>query len=242
MKSYTYVISDIHGELDAFKEMLNKIKFKNSDMMYIIGDVIDRGPDSVETLKYIMDKENMVLLAGNHEHMAVMCLNRLLKEITEKTIDEIESGETMGVIEEWQLNGGAITLSQLLVLGKSNIIKIYNYLTHLKLYKELEIGNKKFLLVHAGLGNFKKNKKMKEYSIWDLCWERQNYNKKYFDDKYIITGHTPTQNIKENENPGYIYINNNNIGIDCGATYGERLGCLRLDDMKEYYVDIIKEN
>ena len=242
MKKYTYVISDIHGELDAFKEMLKKIKFKDSDMMYIIGDVIDRGPDSVKTLKYIMENENMVLIAGNHEHLAVMCLNKLLKEITEDTIDEIESGETMGVIEEWQLNGGAITLSQLLLQGKTKIIEIYNYLTHLKLYKELEVGDKKFLLVHAGLGNFKKNKKMKEYSILDLCWDGLNYNKKYFDDKYIITGHTPTQNIKENENPGYIYINNNNIAIDCGATYGERLGCLRLDDMKEYYVDIIKEN
>ena len=63
-------------------------------------------------------------------------------------------------------------------------------------------------------------------------------NIRYFDDKFIITGHTPTQNIKDNDNPGYIYINKNNIDIDCGATYGERLGCLRLDDMKEYYVDM----
>ena len=33
LKNYTYVISDIHGELDAFKEMLKKIKFKDSDKM-----------------------------------------------------------------------------------------------------------------------------------------------------------------------------------------------------------------
>ena len=155
MKNYTYVISDIHGELDAFKEMLKKIKFKDSDVMYIIGDVIDRGSDSVETLKYIMENENIVLLAGNHEHMAVMCLNKLLKEITEDTIDEIESGETMGVIEEWQLNGGAITLSQLLLQGKAKIIEIYNYLTHLKLYKELEVGDKIFYLCMRGLGILK---------------------------------------------------------------------------------------
>ena len=238
MKNYTYVVSDIHGQFDAFEKMLKKIKFKNDDIMYIIGDVIDRGPEPIKIIEYIMQKKNMVLLAGNHEHMAVICINKLLSEINQNVIDELENGEIMGVIEEWQQNGGAITFSQLLVLGKSRIKEIYNFLSHLKLYKELEIADKKYLLVHAGLGNFDKNKKMKEYTIMDLCWERLDYNKKYFDDKTIITGHVPTQIIKENKKPGYIYFNENNIDVDCGCSYGERLGCLRLDDMKEFYVEI----
>ena len=33
------------------------------------------------------------------------------------------------------------------------------------------------------------------------------------------TGHTPTQAIRNNPNPGYIYRRNNHIAIDCGATY-----------------------
>jgi len=41
----TYVISDIHGELDAFKEMLEKINFKydGTDELHIIGDMVDWG-------------------------------------------------------------------------------------------------------------------------------------------------------------------------------------------------------
>lgn len=62
------------------------------------------------------------------------------------------------------------------------------------------------------------------------------------EDKYVITGHTPTMAIKENPRPGYIYRGNNHIAIDCGCCFkGGRLGCLRLDDMEEFYVET-KEN
>ncbi len=60
----------------------------------------------------------------------------------------------------------------------------------------------------------------------------------YFEDKYMIMGHTPTQTIEDNPKPGYIYRNNNNFVIDCGASFGGKLGCLRLDDMKEFYCKI----
>ena len=72
----------------------------------------------------------------------------------------------------------------------------------------------------------------------DLVWERLDYDRQYFKDKYIITGHTPTQVIEGNPKPGYIYINKNNIAIDCGSSFNDRLACLRLDDFKEYYVEI----
>lgn len=45
-------------------------------------------------------------------------------------------------------------------------------------------------------------------------------------------------NIEGNHKPGYIYQANNHIAIDCGCILpGGRLGCLRLDDMKVFYVE-----
>ena len=236
-KSYTYVISDIHGKYDAFVKMLEKIKFSDNDILYLIGDVIDRGPDSIKTVLHIMNAKNMILLAGNHEYMATLCLNYLLKDISDDVIDKLSDGMILGLLDEWKMNGGGTTLQELLSCDKETRNAILNYFTKLKLYKELEVGDKKFLLVHAGLGNFKKNKKLKEYNIMELVWDRMDYNKKYFDDKYLVVGHTPTQLIENNEKPGYIYYNNNNIVLDCGCVFkGGRLGCLRLDDMKEFYV------
>lgn len=62
-----YCMSDIHGELDRFKAMLDLINFSSDDTLYIIGDVIDRHPGGVEFLKIIKDTPNMFMLLGNHE-------------------------------------------------------------------------------------------------------------------------------------------------------------------------------
>ena len=62
----TYICSDIHGQYQKFKNMLKKIKFSDKDTMYILGDVIDRGPESIKLLADIMSRENITLLLGNH--------------------------------------------------------------------------------------------------------------------------------------------------------------------------------
>lgn len=46
----TYVISDIHGMYNKFTELLNKIKLKDTDTLYILGDVLDRGTRSDQNI------------------------------------------------------------------------------------------------------------------------------------------------------------------------------------------------
>lgn len=236
MKSYTYVMSDIHGEYDAFIKMLDKIKFSENDKLYVIGDVLDRGPYPIKTLMHIMNSNNVTMLAGNHEHMAILCLRVLIEDLTDEVFAKI-SNKFIESLEDWKMNGGGTTIKDLFDYSKEDRKKVLDFLMKLKLYKELEVNKNKYILVHAGLGNFEKDKPLKKYDIMELVWDRMDYNKKYFEDKYLIVGHTPTQLIDGNEKPGYIYKNENNIVIDCGCTFkGGRLACLRLDDMQEFYV------
>lgn len=68
----TYVMSDIHGRLDLFEEMLEKIQFDESrDMLYVLGDFIDRGGGLGVAKKLMQMDENdsVVILPGNHEVM-----------------------------------------------------------------------------------------------------------------------------------------------------------------------------
>ena len=103
-------------------------------------------------------------------------------------------------------------------------------------YEVIEVNDKNYLLVHGGLGNYSPEKDIDDYSLHELIWSRADYNIQYFSDKYVITGHTPTQAIRNNPNPGYIYRQNNHIAIDCGATYpGGRLAAICLDTGEEYY-------
>ena len=50
-------------------KLLETISFSENDILYIIGDICDRGPDSLKILFYIQDHNNIILIKGNHEYM-----------------------------------------------------------------------------------------------------------------------------------------------------------------------------
>ena len=68
-----YAISDIHGCIATFKTLLDKIKFSKEDELYLLGDYIDRGPDSkgvIDHIWYLQKSGYQVhCLRGNHENM-----------------------------------------------------------------------------------------------------------------------------------------------------------------------------
>ena len=47
-----YIMSDIHGRKDRFDDILKQINLTKNDTLYILGDVVDRNPDSITLLKY----------------------------------------------------------------------------------------------------------------------------------------------------------------------------------------------
>ena len=65
-----YVMSDLHGDYKKYLQMIEKIKLNNDDLLYILGDVIDRGDDGLKILFDMMKRPNIIPLLGNHEYMA----------------------------------------------------------------------------------------------------------------------------------------------------------------------------
>ena len=55
-----------------------------------------------------------------------------------------------------------------------------------------------------------------------FVWARPDYCVPYYKDTIVVTGHTPTQLIPGNDNPGYIYQKYNHIALDCGACFSEQ--------------------
>lgn len=231
----TYVISDIHGQYDMFMELLDKIKLKETDTLYILGDICDRGPHPIKTLRKIMEMPNAICLVGNHELMALKCLKFLMKEITNISIEELDK-EMLNNLVTWQYNGSKSTINEFSQLDPETKQEVIDFINEFLVYEEVSINNKNYLLVHAGLGNYSPEKDIEDYSLHELVWTGADYNVRYFEDTYVITGHTPTQTIADNLRPGYIYQRNNHIAIDCGACYsGGRLAALCLDTGEEYY-------
>ena len=100
----TYVISDIHGQYDMFMELLEKIPLKDSDTLYILGDVVDRGPHPIKTLQKLKEMPNVICMVGNHELMALRCLKLLMTADAQSVfgLDEEDRKD----LWMWQYNGG----------------------------------------------------------------------------------------------------------------------------------------
>ena len=64
-----YVMSDLHGRYDLFLRMLEKISFSACDTLYLLGDLIDRGPDGIQLIRDMMKRPNVIPFLGNHEDM-----------------------------------------------------------------------------------------------------------------------------------------------------------------------------
>ena len=50
-----FAVSDVHGNLDYFKGLLDKIHFSAADVLILLGDLVEKGPRSIDTLQYIIN-------------------------------------------------------------------------------------------------------------------------------------------------------------------------------------------
>lgn len=70
----TIVISDIHGNLDLYEKLLNKIKYKpTKDRLILLGDLVEKGPKSLDTLHKIMEQsktDHVYTIMGNCDFIA----------------------------------------------------------------------------------------------------------------------------------------------------------------------------
>ncbi len=223
-------VSDLHGCYDKFIKMLDKINFSVNDTLYILGDVVDRGKDGIKILQYIMNTKNIVPLVGNHDFTAKIML---------KTFgipnDGYDSERLLETYKMWLFDGGSVTYDAFMELDDAQKRKILSYLNSFQIYEELELNGKKFFLSHT----VPEKERFDDFK--SLLWQEfivgePDYDKKYSEDKFIVTGHTPTGLI-DPEYAGKIYKKNNHIAIDCGAVFGNPLGCICLDTLEEFYVE-----
>lgn len=225
----TYVVSDIHGNYEKFKKLLDEIRFRDDDVMYILGDVVDFGEDPIGLICDISMRYNVLPILGERDYDAL----GMLTELDRMLSGDAPDAEALSRMAEWMQNGGKTTIEGFKALDADMREGILDYLSDMALYEEVEVGGKKYLLVHAGIADFDPDVALDDYMPEDFIREPLNVDGRYFEDATIIVGHTPTRELGGN---GRIFYTDSAIFIDCGAENGDALGCLRLEDGKEFYV------
>ncbi|MBR2670079.1 MAG: fructose-bisphosphatase class III [Solobacterium sp.] len=229
-----YVLSDIHGCDQEFDQMLKLIDFTDYDELYIIGDVCDRGSSPIALYQKIMKTPNIHLILGNHEDMFLYHIDTLM--------EEKRSGDTLthlSDISHWLIyNGGFVTADQFLSLPFSECYDLKTYLEGLPLYQHLQIMGQKYLLVHAGVGaKLQRGVSVSAIDRDTLLWEHIPLEANPFTDTTMIVGHLPTFTYGEEYDGKMIFSpKTKTYHIDCGCVFGRSLGCLRLDDLQEFYI------
>ena len=67
-----FAVGDVHGCLRELEQLLDVIQFDTAkDQLIFVGDLADRGPNSVETINFVLDKPYFHIVAGNHEELLV---------------------------------------------------------------------------------------------------------------------------------------------------------------------------
>src|SRR5690348_2647854 len=98
----TFAIGDVHGCYDKLRALLRAcdiVAGSGSARFVLIGDYVDRGPDSKKVLDFLIaqqrDDDRFICLLGNHESML---------------LDAAHPDRTVSDVFNWRANGGETTL------------------------------------------------------------------------------------------------------------------------------------
>lgn len=133
---------------------------------------------------------------------------------------------------------GYNTLDSVINMDSDKSNELFKFIVDLPLWQQIEVNNKKYILTHGSWGKDTKDYFQREEFFTNPINKDEPLT--------VIFGHTTTRYIRiltesSIKLPYTIWFDkkyNDKIGIDCGASYPNgRLACLRLEDMKEFYVD-----
>ncbi len=224
----TYCVSDIHGYYGQFCRLLDKIKFGGGDRLFVVGDVIDKGPESVRLAKLLFSVPNVTCIAGNHEYDFMKYYRALMRgtEDYDYVLTKLRAYFPDGDLLDWD---------------------VADDIDNLPFYAETD----DFICVHAGVPLAPDGKL---FPLGDVTCEQFVYDRRFKEPnvlpkggKCVFFGHTPVRYLTGRDEilrylrPGVDPRSTNvtdyvKVHLDTGVPQGGALGCIAVDDMRPIYV------
>lgn len=172
---HRFVATDIHGCKLTFEALLDRLAFSRSDELYLLGDYVDRGPDSKGVIDTIWDYQKagyrIHCLRGNHEELVLRA-----------------AGRDYTLLERWLLTDGKATMDSFGVRDCADIpVEYLDWMRNLPWFFEVD----HYIMVHAGL-DFRLEDPLSDIS--EMVWIRYWYDAIRYDwlgKRIILHGHTP---------------------------------------------------
>lgn len=246
-KEKVWVIGDVHGCYEQFIQVINSSQIARTDIVILIGDIIDRGPDSVKMLDWAIKNVNnggkYLMIRGNHEQNIIEDYVFLIEEWYRKDKQIIDKGE----IPEDYRNQSIFDLrceydfceymerSGIVNVGQAE--KYIDWMRKIPLYFRVKISNGKTFVIAHGWFEGTPVSDEEFYSLLsddEIVWNRDiNSERNLIKDDYhpmeegeiLVHGHTPIPAIGGHRaRPAEPIFREHSINIDGGCFMGERYG------------------
>ena len=216
----TYVIADICGNYQKFKELMDNVLISDSDTLYILGNTVDFGDEPMELIEDISMRANVYAVAGARDYLAARMLygfDKMLKGGTTPDANYISE------MTAWVAEGGQTTLDGFRTLDADAREGVLDYLSEMTLYEEANVKGKTYILMSRGIANYNADTDLEDYEPEDFFAE--DATAPQMEGAIVVVGGEPTKS-------GKIERDGNIIRINCG----NKLACLCLENGKEFYV------
>jgi len=183
-------ISDIHGNLNLFQRLLEKVGYTEKDILFIVGDLIEKGEMSLKTLRYIMElskTKEVYVVSGNCDTLwedikyelddenllryMIFRKNSILNEMCQELSIEVNEKSDIKHIKEEI---------------KQNFSYELNWLEQLPHIIEIE----NFIFAHAGITSDNLEEQNASRVLKTDAFMEQGLSFS----KYVVVGHWPTAN------------------------------------------------
>ncbi len=127
----TYVVGDIQGCYKPLRALLKKVRFSvSTDTLWCVGDLINRGPHSLDTLRFLQDLVSAaVIVLGNHDLHFIAINENCAPTRNQDTLDKLLRASDCQQLSDWLRN---------------------KPLAHVDAI-DTKMGLKNFLMIHAGV-------------------------------------------------------------------------------------------
>jgi serine/threonine protein phosphatase 1 len=205
-----YAIGDVHGCLTALQTLIEFVDPSPDDQLVMLGDYVDRGPDSRGVLQWLIDQSSqrkLVCLRGNHE---IMMLDARTSLQQRRRWGAVGGGETWDSYDESGDTDGLLSVPDEHWQFIESLLPYYETDTH--------------VFVHAAAYG---DMPMDEQPDYVLFWERFGTITPRDDGKIVVCGHS-------NQQSGLPARRDHAVCIDTNACRGGWLTCLDVDAGRYY--------
>lgn len=192
------VTSDIHGHLSHLRGVLGAASFGSDDLLIIVGDIIEKGPESLKALRYVMklcEGGNVIALAGNVD----MWRLQMIEDISEASAGDFyayllsqRKWKGTSIFDEMAAECGGLPYSPEEVLAsKDEIMRHFKAELDFLRSRPTALETQNYIFVHGGMPIPSFDADMSSLNMYSFLKYDNFMSTELNFDKYIVVGHWP---------------------------------------------------